>query len=139
MPEQGKREREQKLYAGGQNNRRLKNRLLERRRERDRKERRRRLRRFFRKLRLSRTRRKRAACLLVLTAAVIYLTLIGAYRDLFLTVKEFRETGAILEHSAEKDGVMDVFRISIRLKSGEILFYRERTEKSGEMIDNGRP
>ena len=70
---------------------------------------------------------------------MIYLMVIGASRDLFLSVKEFRETGAVLERSTETDGFMDVFRISIRLKNGEILFYRERTEKSGETIDNDRP
>ena len=139
MPGHGKRETGQTCWETRRRRGSLRNGRMERRREVDRKKRRRSLRRFFKRVRLGRNRRKRAAGLLVLSAAVIYLMMIGAYRDLFLTVKELRETGAVLERSAETDGVMDVFRISIRLKSGEILFYRERTEKSGETIDNDRP
>lgn len=140
MPGHGKRETGQTCCEKRRRCSLLRNGRVERSREKDRKKRRRSLRRFFKKVRLRRNRRKRAACLLVLSAAVVYLMIIGAYRDLFLSVKEFRETGAVLERGAETDDViMDVFRISIRLKNGEILFYRERTEKSGKTIDNDRP
>lgn len=139
MPGHSKRETGQTCCETRRRCGSLRNGRMERRRDGDRKKRRRSLRRFFKRVRLRRNRRKRAAGLLVLSAAVIYLMMIGAYRDLFLTVKELRETDAVLERSVETDGVMDVFRVSIRLKSGEILFYRERTEKSGETIDNDRP
>ncbi|WP_243125189.1 hypothetical protein [Clostridium transplantifaecale] len=84
---------------------------------------------FFRKLRLRRNRKKRAVCLLVLSMAVIYLMLIGAYSELFLSVKEIKEAETVLEHSRETDRVQDLFRISVRLKNGEIVFYRERTKR----------
>lgn len=144
MPGHGKRENERKYCVERPRRRFLSNGRMERRRDRDRrsdsksysksdrKKRRRSLKRFFKKVRFVRNRRKRTAGMLVLSAAVIYLMLIGAYRDLFLSVRELRETGAVLERSVETDGVLDVFRISIRLKSGEILFYRERTERRGE-------
>ncbi len=140
MPGHGKRENERKYCVERPRRGFLSNGRMERRRESDsksdsksdRKKRRRSLKRFFKKVRFVRNRRKRTAGMLVLSAAVIYLMLIGAYRDLFLSVRELRETGAVLERSVETDGVLDVFRISIRLKSGEILFYRERTERRGE-------
>lgn len=140
MPGHGKRENERKYCVERLRRRFLSNGRMERRRDRDRrsdsksdrKKRRRSLKRFFKKVRFVRNRRKRTAGMLVLSVAVIYLMLIGAYRDLFLSVRELRETGAVLERSVETDGVLDVFRISIRLKSGEILFYRERTELRGE-------
>lgn len=129
MPEHRKIERERKLFDRRQGSSRLGTSRMERSRERDRKKRRRSLIHFFRKLRLRRTRRKRAVCLLVLFTAVIYLMLIGVYSEFFLSVREIKETETVLEHSRETNRVQDLFRISVRLKNGEIVFYRERTKR----------
>lgn len=129
LPGHIERERERKLCAGRRGCSCPGRGRMERRREKDRKKRRRSLSRFFRKVRLRRTRRKRAVRLLVLSAAVIYLMLIDAYSELFLSVREIKESEAVLERSIETERVLELFRISIRLKNGEIVFYRERTER----------
>lgn len=145
LPEDSKRERGQKPCGGRRRNGLPENGRTERSRERDRKKRRRSLRRFFRGVRRRRTRKKRAVCLLLLSAAVIYLMMIGAYSELFLSVREILETQAVLEHSMETGDGSDLFHISIRLKNGEIVFYRERTKweetgtREAERIDNNRP
>ncbi len=129
MPELRKIERERKLFGRRRGRSCPGTGRMERNRERDRIKRRRSLMNFFRKLRLRRNRKKRAVCLLVLSMAVIYLMLIGAYSELFLSVKEIKEAETVLEHSRETDRVQDLFRISVRLKNGEIVFYRERTKR----------
>ena len=106
------------------------------------KERRKSLRRYFKKLRLRRSRKKRAAFSLLLFAAVLYLAAVGAYKDAFLSVEELEDTHTILEYGAEKDsGLFDVFRISVRIKSGEIIFFYQRTEtdEPEDGIHNVRP
>lgn len=145
MPEESKREREQKPCGGRRRSGFPGNGRTERSRERDRRKRRRSLRHFFRGVRRRRTRKKRAVCLLLLSAAVVYLMMIGAYSELFLSVREILETEAVLEHSMVTESGSDLFHVSIRLKSGEIIFYRERTKREetgtreAERIDNNRP
>lgn len=95
--------------------------------------RRKKLRTYLRRLRLRRERKKRAVRLLVLFAIFLYLAAIGTYRDAFLSVSEREEFWTVSPDQKSGAGqFLDVFRISIRLKSGEIIFFHERTEQAEE-------
>lgn len=90
---------------------------------------------FFRKLRLRRSRKRRAALSMIFLAAVLYLAAVGAFKEAFLTVEELKDTQTILEYGTENGGrFFDVFRISVRIKSGEIIFFHQRTETERAVI-----
>lgn len=108
-----------------------------------RRKRRRSLMHFFRKLRFKRSWKRRAAFSMILIAAVLYLAAVGAFKEAFLTVEELEDTRTVLEYGTENGGrFFDVFRISVRIKSGEIIFFHQRTETEradDNAIHNARP
>ena len=90
-----------------------------------------------------RQQQRRAALSMIFLAAVLYLAAVGAFKEAFLTVEELKDTQIILEYGTENGGrFFDVFRISVRIKSGEIIFFHQRTETEradDNAIHNARP
>ena len=80
---------------------------------------------------------------MIFLAAVLYLAAVGAFQEAFLTVEELKDTQTILDYGTENGGrFFDVFRISVRIKSGEIIFFHQRTvtERADDnAIHNARP
>lgn len=85
--------------------------------------------RFLRRLRRKRERKRRIVFTLLLLSVMLYLGVIGVYRDVFLSVIEQEEIQTVLERQNDADQTLDVFRISIRLKTGEIIFIHERAKQ----------
>ena len=84
------------------------------------------VRRHLRRARRRKYRKRRRALAGLFVAVLLYLTAIGAARGWFFDVASEQTFQYVLPQAA--DGSRAVLRITFRLKTGEILIYREESE-----------
>lgn len=84
------------------------------------------VRRHLRRARRRKFRNRRRAVAGLFTAVLLYLTAIGAVHGWFFDVTSEQTFQYILPQDA--DGSRTVLRITFRLRTGEILIYREESE-----------
>lgn len=86
-------------------------------------------RRYFKKAARKKDRGYRLLWAVFLAGVVLYLTAAGCFRDLFLNVREentieLRKEGRDRE---EESFLQELYKITFRLKTGEVIFYHEKT------------
>ncbi|MEF9940392.1 MAG: hypothetical protein RR768_09795 [Clostridium sp.] len=88
-------------------------------------------RRYFKRAARQKNRRYYLLLTVCFMGILMYLTAVGYFRNLLLTVKEertveYRKEGDI----GDTDSLLqELYRITVRLKTGEIIFYHEKTDE----------
>lgn len=82
--------------------------------------------RYLKRMRRRRFRRQRCAAAALFAAALVYLFCVSRVGDTLFTVQEEYSVSVVLPHPEE--GKREVFHVTFRLKSGELLFFHETAE-----------
>ncbi|MBP3927672.1 MAG: hypothetical protein J6D13_10965, partial [Clostridium sp.] len=73
-----------------------------------------------------RFRSQRRAAAVLFAAALVYLLCVSRLRDTLFTVQEEYSASVVLPYPEE--GKREVFHVTFRIKSGELLFFHETVE-----------